>query len=109
MITPLKDHAIVRVQHKETLGKSGIVWFTPRKYIGDVDDGGYAILRAVVESVGPGKRIRRGDREGERAEMDLRPGDHIWIGRFSGRDLDLERDVDIRLIRANEAILIEGV
>jgi co-chaperonin GroES (HSP10) len=107
MIIPPKDRAVVRVEHKETVGRSGIVWHTDRKYIGSSDDG-YAILRAVVESVGPGKRIRHGEREGERAEMSIRPGDVVFIGRFAGLDLDIERGVDRRIVRENECVLIEG-
>ena len=107
MIVPLRDHAIVRVQHNDSVGKSGLVWHTKRVYIGSADDG-YAYLHAVVESVGPGKYIKRGDREGQHAGMDVRRGDRVLIGRFAGKDLDLERDADIRLVRGNEILMVEG-
>jgi co-chaperonin GroES (HSP10) len=103
MFQPLHDHAVVRVEHGEGLGKSGLVWYTTRKYIGQ--PGQWAILRARVEAVGPGRKIKRGERFGERMPVDLRVGDIVWIGRFAG--LDLEDFEDLRLIRQNEALMIE--
>jgi co-chaperonin GroES (HSP10) len=100
-LKPLLDHAIIRVDHDEALGKSGLIWFTPRRYIGQ--PGQYAILRATVEAVGPGKKIRGGGR----GPMDLKVGDVIYVGRFAG--LDLEDFEDVRLIRQNEALLIVEV
>jgi co-chaperonin GroES (HSP10) len=100
---PLGDHAIVRIEHEEILGKSGLVWFTSRKYIGQ--PGQWGVLRATVEAVGPGKKIRKGNKRGKRMPVDLKPGDTVWIGRYAG--LDLDDFADVRLIRQNEALLIE--
>ena len=105
MLRPLRDHAVVRIEHNEALGKTGLIWFSPRRYAGDPGRGGYGILRATVEAIGPGKPITKGERRGERTPMDLRVGDVVWIGRFAG--LDLEDREDVRLIRQNEAMLIE--
>lgn len=58
---------------------------------------------AEVVAVGPGKILE----DGKRSAMDVKPGDRVLIGKYSGSEIKLE-DQDYVILREDEVLAVIG-
>jgi chaperonin GroES len=59
--------------------------------------------QAEVIAVGPGKLLD----SGERAEMDVKPGDRVLFGKYSGADIKMEGE-EYLILREDEILGVIG-
>ena len=91
-VTPLNDRVLVkRIETQEEI-KGGII--IP-------DTAKEKPQEAEIVAVGPGKF---GD-AGKRMPMNVKPGDRVLIGKYSGTDIKLE-DVEHTILREDEVLAI---
>ena len=94
-VRPLYDRILVkRVEAKEESRGSIIIPDTAKE----------KPMEATVEAVGEGKF----DDGGKRIPLDVKPGDHILIGKYSGTEIKIE-NVDFLIRREDEVLaIVEG-
>jgi chaperonin GroES len=88
-LTPLHDRVIVRrIEDKETV-KGGII--IP-------DSAKEKPQEGEVIAVGAGKREK-----GERVPLDVKPGDRVLFGKYSGTEIKVENE-DLLILREEEIL-----
>jgi len=88
-LTPLHDRVIVRrIEDKETV-RGGII--IP-------DSAKEKPQEGEVIAVGAGKREK-----GERVPLDVKPGDRVLFGKYSGTEIKVE-DEDVLILREEEIL-----
>jgi chaperonin GroES len=88
-LTPLHDRVIVkRIEEKETV-RGGII--IP-------DSAKEKPQEGEVIAVGAGKREK-----GERVPLDVKPGDRVLFGKYSGTEIKVE-DEDLLILREEEIL-----
>jgi chaperonin GroES len=88
-LTPLHDRVIVkRIEEKETV-RGGII--IP-------DSAKEKPQEGEVIAVGAGKREK-----GERIPLDVKPGDRVLFGKYSGTEIKIE-DEDLLILREEEIL-----
>ena len=93
-IKPLADRVIVRAAAAEEKTKSGII--IP-------DTAKEKPQEGEVVSVGEGAR----DEDGDRISMDVKPGDKILFGKWSGTEVKLEGE-DLLIMKESDILGIVG-
>ncbi len=94
-IRPLHDRVVVkRIESKEEQVRGGII--IP-------DTAKEKPQEAEVFAVGPGKL----NDEGKRAPMDVKKGDRILIGKYSGTEIKLDDDEYV-IVREDEILAVLG-
>ena len=93
-IRPLHDRVLVKRTEQEEQVRGGII--IP-------DSAKEKPQQAEVISVGPGK-IRD---DGQRSPMDVKAGDTILIGKYSGSEIRIEGD-DFVILREDEILAVLG-
>ena len=91
-IAPLNDRVLVRRIEIEEEIKGGII--IP-------DTAKEKPQEAEVVAVGPGKL----EENGKRLPMNVKPGDRVLIGKYSGTDIKIE-DVEHTILREDEILAI---
>ena len=91
-IRPLHDRVVVRrIEQKETV-KGGII--IP-------DTAKEKPQEAEVVAVGPGKV----NEDGKRAPMDVKKGDRVLIGKYSGSEIKID-DEELVIVREDEILAV---
>jgi chaperonin GroES len=91
-IRPLHDRVVVkRIEQKETV-KGGII--IP-------DTAKEKPQEAEVVAVGPGKV----NEDGKRAPMDVKKGDRVLIGKYSGSEIKIDDD-ELVIVREDEILAV---
>jgi len=91
-IRPLHDRVVVkRLEQKEQVRGGIIIPDTAKE----------KPQEAEVIAVGPGKL----NEEGKRAPMDVKKGDRVLIGKYSGSDIKLD-DEEMVIVREDEILAI---
>ena len=91
-IRPLHDRIVVkRIEAKETV-RGGIVL---------PDTAKEKPQEAEVIAVGDGKY----NEDGKRIKLDVKKGDHVLIGKYSGTEIKIE-DVEYTILREDEVLAI---
>ena len=80
VIRPLDNQVLISADEREEKSKGGIIMPETAK-AGPTCSG-------VVKAVGPGLLLD----SGERAPMQLRPGDHVYYGKYNGADIEIDRE-----------------
>jgi chaperonin GroES len=94
-IRPLHDRVVVKRMEQEEQVRGGII--IP-------DTAKEKPQEAEVIAVGPGKF----DEDGERMPMDVKKGDRVLIGKYSGSEIKIE-DEDYVIVREDEILaVVEG-
>jgi chaperonin GroES len=94
-IRPLQDRVIVRRVKEEEKTKGGL--FIP-------DTAKEKSLEAIVVAVGNGKVLE----DGTVRKLDVKEGDRILFGKYSGSDVKLEGDETLVLRESDILAVIEG-
>jgi len=91
-IRPLHDRVVVkRLEQKEQVRGGIIIPDTAKE----------KPQEAEVIAVGPGKL----NEEGKRAPMDVKKGDRVLIGKYSGSDIKIE-DEELVIVREDEILAV---
>lgn len=77
MMKPLNDHVLVKRLEQESISRGGII--IP-------DSAKEKPTKACVIAVGPGKRSK----DGSHQPMDLKPGDEVLFGKYSGSEVKID-------------------
>ncbi len=93
-IRPLHDRVVVKRVEREEQLRSGII--IP-------DTAKEKPQEAEVVAVGPGKI----QDDGSRAPMDVKKGDKILIGKYSGSEIKID-DEDLVILREDEILAVIG-
>jgi len=93
-IKPLHDRVLIRRVEEEGRSKGGII--IP-------DTAKEKPMTAEVVAVGPGERIKGG----ERRPMSVKAGDKVLIGKYSGTEVRVDGE-DMLLVREDEIFAIVG-
>ena len=91
MIKPLGDRVLVKMVEAETTTKSGIILNTGTKEKPQI---------AEVVAVGPGGMI-----DGEKIEMQVKVGDRVITGKYSGTEVKYE-GVEYLIVRQSDVLAI---
>ncbi len=91
-LTPLGDRVIIKLLEQEEVRKSGII--IP-------DTAKERPQEGEVVAVGKGKRNTKGDR----MEMDVKKGDRVLFGKYSGNEINIE-DEKFLVVKEDEIIAI---
>ena len=91
-LTPLGDRVIIQLLEQEEVRKSGII--IP-------DTAKERPQEGEVVAVGKGKRTNKGDR----MEMDVKKGDRVLFGKYSGNEINIE-DKKYLVVKEDEIIAI---
>ena len=91
MIKPLGDRVLVKMIEAESTTKSGIILNTGSQEKTQI---------AEVVAVGPGGMI-----DGEKVEMQVKVGDKVITGKFSGTEVKYE-GVDYLIVRQYDVLAI---
>lgn len=91
MIKPLGDRVLVKMVEAETTTKSGIILNTGSKEKPQI---------AEVVAVGPGGMI-----DGEKIEMQVKVGDRVITGKYSGTEVKYE-GVEYLIVRQSDVLAI---
>jgi len=91
-IRPLHDRVVVKRMEQEEQVRGGII--IP-------DTAKEKPQEAEVFAVGPGKL----DEDGERMPMDVKKGDRVLIGKYSGSEIKIE-DEDYVILREDEILAV---
>jgi len=91
-IRPLHDRVVVKRMDQEEQVRGGII--IP-------DTAKEKPQEAEVFAVGPGKF----DEDGERMPMDVKKGDRVLIGKYSGSEIKIE-DEDYVILREDEILAV---
>ena len=91
-IRPLHDRVVVkRIEQKETVRGGIIIPDTAKE----------KPQEAEVVAVGPGKI----NDDGKRAPMDVKAGDRVLIGKYSGSEIKIE-DEELVIVREDEILAV---
>src|SRR5262245_32710107 len=94
-LRPLHDRIVVRRKEAKEQGRGGIIIPDAAKE---------KPQEAEVIAVGEGKY----DENGKRIKLDVKKGDTILIGKYSGTDIKLD-DVEYTILREDEVLaIVEG-
>lgn len=93
-IRPLHDRVVVKRSEGKEQVRGGII--IP-------DTAKEKPQEAEVVAVGPGKVLE----DGKRAAMDVKPGDRILIGKYSGSEIKLD-DQEFVIVREDEILAVIG-
>jgi chaperonin GroES len=93
-IRPLHDRVVVKRQEQKEQIRGGII--IP-------DTAKEKPQEAEVIAVGPGKI----NDDGKRAPMDVKAGDRILVGKYSGSEIKLD-DVEYVILREDEILAVIG-
>jgi len=93
-IRPLQDRILIKRLDEEEQVKGGII--IP-------DTAKEKPQEAEVVAVGPGKL----DDDGKRAPMDVKVGDKVLVGKYSGSDIKID-DEDYVILREDEVLAVIG-
>jgi chaperonin GroES len=91
-IKPLHDRIIVKAAEKEQVSAGGIIL---------PDNAQEKPQRGEVLAVGPGKVLD----SGTRAAVDVKVGDHVYYGKYSGTEVKVEGD-DLIILRAEDVLAV---
>jgi chaperonin GroES len=91
-ITPLHDRIVVEAAPREEKTASGI--FLP-------DNSQEKPQRGKVLAVGPGKRLD----SGQLAPIDVKPGDTVLYGKYSGTEVTVDGE-DYIILRADDVLAV---
>ena len=91
MIRPLGDRVLVKMVEAETTTKSGIILNTGSQEKPQI---------AEVVAVGPGGMI-----EGEKIEMQVKVGDRVITGKYSGTEVKYE-GIEYLIVRQSDVLAI---
>jgi len=89
-IKPLDDRVLLQVMDAEDVTAGGIVL---------PDSARESSQRGTVKAVGQGKRLK----DGKRAKPDVKKGDVVLFGKYSGADVKVG-GVDYKILRENEIL-----
>jgi len=89
-LKPLQDRIVVEAAPKEEKTASGIIL---------PDSAQEKPLRGTVLAVGPGKRLD----SGQIAPVDVKVGDHVLYGKYSGTEVTVEGK-DYIILRADDVL-----
>ena len=87
---PLGDRVLIKRVEEEARSKGGII--IPDTVKEKPQEG-------EVVAVGPGDR----DEAGKRIPMDLKPGDHILFGKWSGSEVKIDRE-DLLIMKQSDVL-----
>ncbi len=93
-IRPLQDRILIKRLDEEEQVKGGII--IP-------DTAKEKPQEAEVVAVGPGKL----DDDGKRAPMDVKVGDKVLVGKYSGSDIKIDGE-DYVILREDEVLAVIG-
>jgi chaperonin GroES len=91
-LTPLGDRVIIKLLEQEEIKKGGII--IP-------DTAKERPQEGEVVAVGKGKR----DNKGERIEMEVKKGDRVLFGKYSGNEINID-DEKYLVVKEDEIIAI---
>lgn len=91
-LTPLGDRVIIKLLEQEEVKKGGII--IP-------DTAKERPQEGEVVAVGKGKR----DSKGGRIEMDVKKGDRVLFGKYSGNEINID-DAKYLVVKEDEIIAI---
>jgi len=91
-IRPLHDRVVVKRVEREEQIRGGII--IP-------DTAKEKPQEAEVVAVGPGKF----NEDGKRTPMDVKEGDHVLIGKYSGSEIRIEED-ELVIVREDEILAV---
>jgi chaperonin GroES len=91
-ITPLDDRIVVRQKDAEEITAGGIVL---------PDTAKEKPQRGIVVSVGPGKLLD----SGERATMDVKKGDEVFYGKYSGTEVEINGE-ELVILRESDVLAV---
>ena len=91
MIRPLGDRVLVKMVEAETTTKSGIILNTGSQEKPQI---------AEVVAVGPGGMI-----DGEKVEMQVKVGDKVITGKYSGTEVKYE-GIEYLIVRQSDVLAI---
>jgi chaperonin GroES len=93
-VKPLHDRILVkRVEEKEVVQGGIIIPDTAKE----------KPMEGEVVATGPGKMLE----DGKRAKMDIKKGDRILFGKYSGTDIKVE-DVEFVIMREDDVLAVIG-
>jgi len=91
-IRPLHDRVVVRrIEQKETVRGGIIIPDTAKE----------KPQEAEVVAVGPGKI----NDDGKRSPMDVKKGDHVLIGKYSGSEIKIDEE-ELVIVREDEILAV---
>ncbi|HVS13123.1 MAG TPA: co-chaperone GroES [Thermoanaerobaculia bacterium] len=93
-VRPLHDRVLVKRLELEEQVRGGII--IP-------DSAKEKPQEAEVIAVGPGKI----QEDGSRAKLDVKPGDKVLVGKYSGSDIKID-DEDYVILREDEILAVVG-
>ena len=93
-VRPLHDRVLVKRTEEQEVVKGGII--IP-------DTAKEKPMEGEVIAAGPGKMLE----DGKRAAMDVKKGDRILFGKYSGTEIKIE-DQDYVIMREDEILAIVG-
>lgn len=91
-INPLDDRIVVRQKEAEEITAGGIVL---------PDTAKEKPQRGIVVAVGPGKLLDSGDR----AEMDVKKGDDVFYGKYSGTEVEINGE-ELVILRESDVLAV---
>ncbi len=91
-VRPLHDRVLVQRLEQEEQVRGGII--IP-------DSAKEKPQEAKVIAIGPGKALE----SGERGAMDVKKGDKVLVGKYSGSDIKID-DVDYVILREDEILAV---
>ncbi len=94
-LKPLHDRIIVKAAEKETTTASGIIL---------PDSAQEKPLKGTVLAVGPGRQLD----SGKFTQMDVRAGDTILYGKYSGTEVKVEGEEFVILRQEDVLAIVEG-
>lgn len=92
MLKPLNEHILVQRLEQESISKGGII--IP-------DTAKEKPAKGAVVAVGPGKRAK----DGSRLAIDLKPGDVVLFGKYSGTEVKLN-GTEYMILREDDILAI---
>jgi len=92
---PMGDRVLVRRDEAETMSEGGILLPTAAQT---------KPKQGHVLAIGPGRVLD----SGERSEMDVGVGDHVWFSSYAGTDLNgLEEESGFVIMRVDDILAID--
>lgn len=92
MLKPLNEHILVQRLEQESISKGGII--IP-------DTAKEKPAKGAVIAVGPGKRAK----DGSRLAIDLKPGDVVLFGKYSGTEVKLN-GTEYMILREDDVLAV---
>ncbi len=92
MLKPLNEHILVQRLEQESISKGGII--IP-------DTAKEKPAKGAVVAVGPGKRAK----DGSRLAIDLKPGEVVLFGKYSGTEVKLN-GTEYMILREDDILAV---